>query len=98
MVNCSACAAGVISATLCCAGGSPPAGAAKASEFAEISTGAEAVTVSVNDLVTVALTLSVTRMTNGNVPAACGAPLSAPVDGLSVRPVGKLPESTGQVK
>src|SRR6185436_5651243 len=98
MVNDSACAAGVIRARLWGAGASPPASPKKSRVVAEISTGASTLTVSEKDLVTVTLLLSVTRMTNEDVPALCGVPLITPVDGLSVRPAGRVPESSAQMR
>src|SRR5258707_2676662 len=93
MVNDSACAP-AIRAKLCGAGASPRATAEKSRVVVEICAGVEAPIVREKDFVTVALRLSVTRMTNVKVPVPCGAPLNTPVDALSVSPRGRAPEST----
>ena len=49
-------------------------------------------------LTTVALALSVTRIANEKMPDADGVPLRIPVAGSSVRPGGKVPESSVQAK
>ena len=48
-------------------------------------------------LVAVALTLSVTCAVKLEAPAAVGVPLMPPVEELSVRPLGRLPEATAHV-
>ena len=64
----------------------------------ESSTPAAAVLiVSENDFVTVALVLSVARMTNEKAPAAWGVPVNVPAEGSSEMPVGRVPESIAQV-
>src|SRR5258708_31701067 len=49
--------------------------------------------VSENDFVSVALVLSVARITNEKAPSACGVPLKVPAAPSSKRPAGKVPES-----
>src|SRR5713226_3079787 len=97
MVNDSACAP-AIRAKLWAAGASPPAAAEKSRVVVEICAGVEAPIVREKDFVTVALRLSVTRMTKVKIPVPCGAPLNTPVDALSVSPVGRVPESSVQVR
>src|SRR5260370_11382525 len=83
---------------LCGAGVSPPLGALKFRVLRESSTPAAAgLIVSENDLVTVALGLSVARITNQKAPAAVGVPLKVPAAPSSKRPAGRAPESTAQV-
>src|SRR5580704_16241101 len=98
MVNCSDWPVVEITATLCGAGASPPPGAVKLRVFAESNALTPAgLIVSENGLVVVALMLSVTRMANEKVPAACGVPLKVPPAPSSDRPPGRVPESRVQV-
>src|SRR6266436_880080 len=83
---------------LCGAGVSPPLGAVKFRVLRESSTPAAAgLIVSENDFVSVALVLSVARITNEKAPAACGVPLKVPATPSSKRPAGKVPESSVHV-
>src|SRR5712671_6499215 len=98
MVNCSGWSPLEITAMLCGAGVSPPLGAVKFRVLRASSTPAAAgLIVSENDLVTVALVLSVARITNEKAPAAVGVPLKVPAAPSSKRPAGRVPESTSQV-
>src|SRR4029077_4206217 len=87
-----------ITAILCGAGASPPLGAVKLKVLRESSTpAAGGLMVSENDLVAVALVLSVARITNENAPAAWGVPVKVPAALSSETPAGRVPESTAQV-
>src|SRR5260370_41872034 len=88
-----------MTARFCGAGASPPLRALKVRVLEENSRRPPAgLTVIENDLVVVALRLSVARMTNENAPAASGVPVKAPVAGSSKRPSGGFPESRVQVR
>src|SRR5467141_266885 len=98
MVNCSAGPEATFTENLCGAGVSPPAEAVKSRVSSESRRPGEARRMgNENGLVTLAFTLSVTRITNEKEPVFCGVPLRTPVDGLRVRPAGSVPDSRAQV-